>query len=115
MSRTWWARTKSLQERMDEYTIPVTESGCHIWIASLTSSRYGQIMVDKKAWTAHRLAWTLANGPIPDGGWILHKCDTPQCVNPEHLFLGSPSENTRDMLMKKRGKRLRGRFVRPNS
>ena len=49
---------------------------------------------------AHRFVWQLINGPIPDGHCVLHKCDTPACVNPEHLFVGTHSDNTRDMIKK---------------
>jgi HNH endonuclease len=45
---------------------------------------------------AHRIAWTLANGEIPAGVAVLHRCDVPRCVNPHHLFLGSQGDNVRD-------------------
>lgn len=54
---------------------------------------------------AHRLAWALKNGPLPEGGLVCHSCDNPKCCNPSHLFIGSHFENTRDMLKKGRGKR----------
>jgi len=46
---------------------------------------------------AHRHAWRAAYGPIPDGLWVLHRCDNPPCVHPEHLFLGTTADNTHDM------------------
>lgn len=52
---------------------------------------------------AHRYAWTLNYGSIPDGMLVCHSCDEPLCVNPEHLFLGTPKDNIQDMLKKKRG------------
>lgn len=53
---------------------------------------------------AHRVAWQLANGEIPDGLCVLHKCDNPKCCNPSHLFLGTHADNAHDRDNKKRGK-----------
>ena len=62
----------------------------------------------RKSTTAHRIAYELYIGPIPQGLFVCHKCDTPLCVNPEHLFLGTPKDNIQDMIRKGRNKVLRG-------
>lgn len=57
---------------------------------------------------AHRLAWELVHGPIPEGMCVLHHCDNPACVRPSHLFLGTQKENVQDMYAKGRQPDLRG-------
>ena len=71
-------------------------SDCIEHPGSRTRFGYAMLYVNGKQWSAHRLAWTLANGPIPDGMWVLHRCDNPPCWNVEHLFLGTASDNSRD-------------------
>jgi hypothetical protein len=90
--------------------------GCWIWRGALHSFGSGQIGAGGwhgKPLFAHRVAWELTNGPVPDGLWVLHRCDTPPCVRPEHLFLGNHQENMADMARKGRGHRsgLRGTQV----
>lgn len=80
----------------------VTECGCQIWTASVDRFGYGRLTVNGKTTHAHRASWECANGPIPDSLWVLHRCDTPPCINPDHLFLGTPADNVADMIRKQR-------------
>lgn len=84
--------------------------GCWLWTASIGGPGYGQIAYNKKPHTVHRLIWELYNGPIPKGMFVLHRCDVRRCCNPEHLFLGTPADNTKDMISKGRM-----RIVRPDT
>lgn len=65
-------------------------------------SGYGIIKREGRNWKAHRWAYTQAHGPIPDGMWVLHRCDNRPCVNPDHLFLGDAKANAEDMVSKGR-------------
>lgn len=81
-------------------------NGCIPWTASGTAKGYGVLRIngDKNGLrsTAHRIAWVLKNGDIPAGVMVLHRCDNPSCVNADHLFLGSPQDNTADMVSRDR-------------
>lgn len=89
------------------------ESPCWIWTAGLCSNGYGNFWWDGKTIAAHRVAWMLANGPIPNNGsyhgfCICHRCDNPACANSSHFFLGTHADNVKDMNNKGRGNRPRG-------
>jgi hypothetical protein len=71
--------------------------GCWLWTAAKDRLGYGYFKWDGKQGKAYRYSWTLHNGPIPTGMCVLHRCDTPSCVNPAHLFLGTQADNVRDM------------------
>lgn len=77
--------------------------GCWLWTATKTTSGYGRISFRGQLYMAHRLMCAVINGgQIPDGLLVLHKCDVRHCVNPEHLFLGTQSENLLDCVAKGR-------------
>lgn len=75
---------------------------CWLWTALTNSDGYGRMRVGGRPLLAHRISWKIHNGPIPAGMCILHRCDTPACVNPAHLFLGTQLDNIRDRDAKKR-------------
>lgn len=75
---------------------------CWNWKASLNSNGYGQIGDKGRNRIASQVAWELANGPIPKGLSVLHKCDNPKCCNPSHLFLGTQRDNMLDAIAKGR-------------
>lgn len=77
-------------------------TGCNEWIGSKNEYGYGVININKKPVKAHRLAYKKVFGEIPKGMFICHKCDNPSCVNVDHLFLGTPSDNHQDMTKKNR-------------
>ena len=80
-----------------------TES-CWLWTGYISSAGYGQIQRGYRGPRpyVHRLVYALAKGPIPAGLCVLHTCDTPPCVNPDHLWLGTKGDNARDMVRKGR-------------
>lgn len=67
-----------------------------------TTHPYGMLVTVHGKMTAHRAAWTFANGVVPAGLEVLHRCDQPRCCNPDHLFLGTQLDNMRDMVSKGR-------------
>ena len=78
---------------------------CWIWRGSLLQSGYGQVSMrgfGASTMSAHRAAWLLTYGEISQGRWVLHHCDNPPCVRPEHLYLGDRVDNMRDTVTRHR-------------
>lgn len=88
------------------------EGDCWIWTGAKRNYKgYGTIALPGRgngSITTHRFAWKLAFGDIPEGLHVLHKCDNPSCVNPEHLFLGTNNDNVQDKCKKGRLNHVKG-------
>lgn len=80
------------------------KSSCHMFAGYRTWEGYGRFSIGGYSEVAHRVAWTIANGQVPKGLWVLHTCDNPPCVNPKHLCLGTRQDNANDMLARGRSK-----------
>jgi len=100
------AKPRSLTPKERFWSHVKKTDGCWLWTATKAGA-YGQTTVQGRSVPAHRHAWMIEHGAIPDGLLVLHKCDEPLCVRPEHLFLGSQSDNVRDAFNK-------GRMAQPN-
>lgn len=103
---SWLGRAygKPLSERLAERSKVNPLTGCHEWQGALDKDGYGKILADGQQMRSHRASWMLKNGPIAEGLVVCHRCDNPPCINPEHLFLGTPGDNVRDRIAK-------GRFI----
>jgi hypothetical protein len=104
MSETNWKDqwNEKVPERIRSSFV-FAENGCLEWTGRL-SSGYGMVGFNKKNWGTHRLVWTLLNGEVPKKLYICHKCDNRKCANPDHLFIGTPSQNMANMVAKGRGR-----------
>lgn len=78
------------------------KSGCWLWVGAKNTAGYGFFRMGRQQEGAHRAAFLLFKGDIPPGMCVCHSCDTPSCVNPDHLWLGSYFENIQDMIRKGR-------------
>lgn len=85
-----------------------SETSCLNWTRATNKWGYGIVGVNGRSQLAHRVAWALKHGPIPDGMLVCHTCDNRKCCNPDHLWLGTNSENVADMKAKKRARAPRG-------
>lgn len=93
----------SQEQRLARFWAQVQKTeGCWLWVGWVMSSGYGETCQANKRILAHRLSWKIANGEIPKGQLVLHKCDTPLCMRPSHLFLGTDADNTADKRAKDR-------------
>ena len=91
---------KTLQRFMSK--VSISEHGCWLWTGAKTCDGYGKLEVHGHTVYAHRLAYEHWHEPIRDGLRVLHTCDTPKCVNPDHLQQGTQADNVADMYAKNR-------------
>jgi hypothetical protein len=98
------------------------ETGCWLWSGRLDKDGYGSLRDGQKMKRAHRVSWEIHHGPIPKGLGVLHKCNNPTCVNPEHLKIGDHKDNMSDRqangkpwhsstFKRKLGERMKGRKI----
>lgn len=101
---------RPLIDRILEKSIPEPNSGCWLWTGAVNLCGYGTLRTGsrtdgtRRTAIASRVSYEVFYGEIPDGLHVLHRCDFPICINPEHLFLGTHTDNMRDMIQKGRAK-----------
>jgi len=107
-------RTLSDRDLILRNVSPEPTSGCWLWTGVVNGWRYGRLGANRRERQAHRLSFRAFVGDIPSGLNVLHRCDTPECVNPDHLFLGTLADNVRDCIAKGRHKAPSGE-AQPNA
>lgn len=94
---------RTLLERVNKFITKPSHTNCWLWSGQIHPSfGYGMLRYNVRKWTAHRATWTAYRGPIPRGMSVLHHCDVPNCVNPDHLYIGTQADNMRDRKVRNR-------------
>ena len=100
-----YSSSTEIAARIMERILPEPNCGCWLWTGDKSGKMgYGRLMYQGRTRAAHRVAYQIFRGPITDGLLVCHRCDVPLCVNPDHLFLGTYTDNSDDMIRKGRAR-----------
>ena len=102
------ALKQRLRKRIEKQDKP---NGCWLWTGARTADGHGAMHVTGKTWYVHRLAHELWVGPIPEGLWVLHRCNTPTCCNPKHLYAGKSKASLEERLLRRIEKQENGCWI----
>lgn len=113
--KAWEYRKIPLEQRVFMRIVKDEQSGCHLFTGNKDSHGYGQIKDRGSCVLVHRWMWERANGRKAGASHILHRCDTPSCVNPEHLYAGTHGDNMKDKKLRGRSKNVPSGAAHPRA